>query len=209
MGRVKWTRTDSNSAKPPCCSGDKHRQNQTVPSRTLPIHWAAVNRSINAPKFIWFTDIRITKAVHFTLYHITTIPIHFVPIDLTCKGFTAFFTSCNFACSVPMKSYNMWNMTKCHASSTTLILNSFTCTMMVFFFPAFLQVMYFLFYFHYTGLCVCCFVSFLPTPTILSQPHWFYNASVYSMSLPFLISYLYSRLFNCSLLFASLFLIFL
>jgi len=88
MGRVKWTRTDSNSAKPPCCSGDKHRQNQTVPSRTLPIHWAEVNRNTNAPKFMWFTDISLTKAVYFTPYHLTTIPIHFVPIDLTCRGFT-------------------------------------------------------------------------------------------------------------------------
>jgi len=172
MGRVKWTRTDSNSAKPPCYSDDKHRQNQTVPSRTLSIHWAEVNRSINAPKFICFTDIRIAKALHFTPYHLTTIPIYFVPIDLTCKGFTAFFTSCNFACFIPMKSYNMWNMTKCHASWSTLILNSFSCALMVFFFPVFFQVMYFLFYFHCTGLCVCYFASFLLTPTTHSQLHW-------------------------------------
>lgn len=122
MGRVRRTRTDSNSAKPSRCSGDKHRQNQTAPSRTLPIHWAEVNRGINSPKFVWFTDLRSEKAVHF----IPTVPIHFVPINLTCKGSTAFLTSCSFACSAPMKSYNMWNTIKCHDSWSTLILHSFT-----------------------------------------------------------------------------------
>lgn len=59
-------------------------------------------------------------------------------------------------------------------------------------------------------LCVCCFVSFLLTPTTLSQLHWFYNPSVYCMLLPFLVSYLYFRLFNFSFfLFVSFFLIFL
>lgn len=112
------------------------------------------------PKFIWFTDISSAKAVHFTPYHLTTIPIHFVPIDLSCNGFTTVFTSSSFACFIPMKSYNMWNMTKCHASWSTLILNSFTCAVMVLFFPVFLQLMYFLFFFYCAGLYVSCFVSF-------------------------------------------------
>jgi hypothetical protein len=120
------------------------------------------------PKFIWFTDISSAKAVHFTPYHLTTIPIHFVPIDLSCNGFTTVFTSSSFACFIPMKSYNMWNMTKCHASWSTLILNSFTCAVMVLFFPVFLQLMYFPFFFYCAGLYVSCFVSFLFTPTTFS-----------------------------------------
>jgi hypothetical protein len=66
MGRVKRTRTDRNSAKPLRCSGNKRRQNQTAPSRTLPNHWAEVKKRHQCSEvhLIHWSQLRRSSSVH-------------------------------------------------------------------------------------------------------------------------------------------------